>query len=102
MTEEASILSQAAVAYGFGIGAILLMVLGYNFPRARTLFLAVGFFTLTSAFFTNYSNWLPQVRGEVPEVFEIDPADMAEWPIAQLAEFGEKIIFWQGCWWGPN
>lgn len=75
--------------------AVFVMWLGYMIPRARMILVSVGFFTLMSGIFASYSNWLPQVRGEVPPPAEaagsgVKPEDM---PVDKLAEKGEMIIF---------
>ena len=84
------------LAFGLLLSAVLLMWLGYMLPRARMILVSVGFFTLMSGIFASYSNWLPQVRGEVPVVEKTTggqkPEDM---PTDKLAEKGEMIIFGQ-------
>jgi hypothetical protein len=85
--------TQNTVAFIFAFGAVLVMVIGYNLPKVRTIFFAIGFFTLTSAFFANYSNWLPQVRGEVPEAPSFDVSDIKNWSPEQLRELGEITVF---------
>ena len=77
------------------LSAVFLMWLGYMLPRARMLLVSIGFFTLMSGTFASYSNWLPQVRGEVPKVEPAGtggqkPEDM---PVDKLAEKGAAIIF---------
>ncbi len=71
--------------------ALMIMLLGYNLPKNRTFFLSIGFFTMLSAAFANYSNWLPQVRGEVPPVDTDIP--VVTMTMEQLAEKGEVLIF---------
>ncbi|MBI3608589.1 MAG: nitric oxide reductase [Nitrospirae bacterium] len=75
--------------------AVFIMWLGYMIPPARMILVSVGFFTLMSGIFASYSNWLPQVRGEVPVVVVekgggTKPEDM---PADKLAEKGAAIIF---------
>lgn len=83
------------LAFGLLLTAIFLMWLGYMLPRARMLLVSVGFFTLMSGTFASYSNWLPQVRGEVPKV---EPAGaggvkLDDMKVEKIAEMGERIIF---------
>ncbi len=84
------------LAFGLLLSAVFLMWLGYMLPRARMILVSVGFFTLMSGIFASYSNWLPQVRGEVPKAEPAGtgqkPEDM---PTDKLAEKGEMIIFGQ-------
>ncbi|MFZ5877000.1 MAG: nitric oxide reductase [Nitrospirota bacterium] len=82
------------LAFGLLLSAVFLMWLGYMLPKARMLLIAVGFFTLLSGTFASYSNWLPQVRGEVPTVEPAGAAKKAEDMTTQeLADKGEMIIF---------
>lgn len=82
------------LAFGLLLSAVLLMWLGYMLPRARMLLVAVGFFTMMSGTFASYSNWLPQVRGEVPVADAPGAAKKAEDMTTQeLADKGEMIIF---------
>lgn len=83
------------LAFAMLLSAVLVIWLGYMLPKARMLLVAVGFFTLMSGIFASYSNWLPQVRGEVPP-----PADAAgggkkaeDMTTQELADKGEMIIF---------
>ncbi len=85
-------MSQVGVAISILIIAGLLMLLGYNLPKTRMLFMSIGFFTLMSGAFANYSNWLPQTRGEVPEEIKVE-GDFSKFPPEKLAEIGEAIIF---------
>lgn len=85
-------MSQVGVAMSILIIAGLLMLLGYNLPKTRMLFMSIGFFTLMSGAFANYSNWLPQTRGEVPEETKIE-GDLSKLPVEKLSEMGETIIF---------
>jgi cytochrome c2 len=73
--------------------AAVLMLLGYNIPRARMILMSVGFFTLMSGAFTSYSNWLPQVEGTVPEEVTVEGGDISKLPPEKLAEIGEAVIF---------
>jgi cytochrome c2 len=76
------------------LSAVLLMWLGYMLPRARMLLVSVGFFTLMSGIFASYSNWLPQVRGEVPVVEAAGTTKKAEdMTVQELADKGEMLIF---------
>ena len=82
------------LAFGLLLSAVLLMWLGYMLPRARMILVSVGFFTLMSGIFASYSNWLPQVRGEVPAVEPAGTGVKAEdMPVDKLAEKGEMLIF---------
>ena len=82
------------LAFGLLLSAVLLMWLGYMLPRARMILVSVGFFTLMSGVFASYSNWLPQVRGEVPDVEPAGSGVRAEdMPVDKLAEKGEMLIF---------
>jgi cytochrome c2 len=82
------------LAFGLLLSAVFLMWLGYMLPKARMLLVAVGFFTLLSGTFASYSNWLPQVRGEVPVAEPAGAAKKAEDMTTQeLADKGEMIIF---------
>jgi cytochrome c2 len=56
------------------------------------MLVSIGFFVLTSAGFTGFSNWLPQVRGEVPKEEKIE-GDITALPTEKLAELGEITIF---------
>ncbi|MCI0529107.1 MAG: nitric oxide reductase [Nitrospira sp.] len=85
-------MSQVGVAISILIIAGLLMLLGYNLPKTRMLFMSIGFFTLMSGAFANYSNWLPQTRGEVPEETKME-GDISKLPVEKLSEMGEAIIF---------
>ncbi|MEO5656506.1 MAG: nitric oxide reductase, partial [Nitrospiria bacterium] len=76
------------------LSAVFLMWLGYMMPRARMILVSVGFFTMMSGIFATYSNWLPQVRGEVPPVEAAGSGMKAEdMPTDKLAEKGEMLIF---------
>lgn len=82
------------LALGLLLSAVLLMWLGYMLPRARMLLVSVGFFTLMSGTFATYSNWLPQVRGEVPVVEKAGTGTKPEDMTTQaLADKGASIIF---------
>jgi len=82
------------LAFGLLLSAVFLMWLGYMLPRARMILVSVGFFTLMSGIFASYSNWLPQVRGEVPKAEPAGASKKAEDMTAQeLADKGEMIIF---------
>lgn len=85
-------MSQLAIAIGILITAGILMLLGYNLPRIRMFFMSVGFFTLMSGAFASYSNWLPQVEGQVPDVAP-QVEDISKLTVEKLAELGETIIF---------
>lgn len=90
----ASGMGTLGLAFGLLLSAVFLMWLGYMLPRARMLLVAVGFFTLMSGTFASYSNWLPQVRGEVPPVEKPGAGKKAEDMTTQeLADKGEMIIF---------
>lgn len=85
-------MTQLELAVWLFIVAFLIMLLGYNLPKTRTLLVSMGFFTLMSAAFGGYSNWLPQTRGEVPEETSFE-GDITALPVEELAAIGEKIIF---------
>jgi hypothetical protein len=82
------------LAVTFLILATIIMVLAYNLPRSRGILLAAGFYALMSGVFASYSNWLPQVRGEVPKEAEpVAAGDIESMSPEKLAEMGEIIIF---------
>ncbi len=85
-------LTQRELAFMFFLAAAIVLLLGYNVPKARTMLVSIGFFVLTSAAFTGYSNWLPQVRGEVPREEKIE-GDITSLSTEKLVELGEIIIF---------
>jgi len=55
--------------------------------------MSVGFFILMTGGFATYSNWLPQVRGEVPPIEAEKVGDITSMSIQELANLGEKTIF---------
>lgn len=83
-------MTQALVSAYIALTAMILLLLGYNFPRVRQVMVSVGFFIAMTAAFATYSNWLPQVRSEVPEIIEVDLSALST---EDLANLGEKIIF---------
>jgi hypothetical protein len=98
--------TQGWLAVSFFLAAAIMLLLGYNIRRARTMLVSIAFFALTSAGFTGFSNWLPQVEGyppppppncEDPKVKAARPDDCSEdWskmPVEKLSEQGEIIIF---------
>lgn len=87
-------MTQGVVAVSILLFAILLMYLGYWFPKMRVFLLSIGFYCLMSGIFASYSNWLPQTRGEVPPIEKgVSSADIEKMPTEKLAEMGSKIIF---------
>ncbi|MEW6324175.1 MAG: nitric oxide reductase [Nitrospirota bacterium] len=99
-------LTQQELAFMFFLAAFIIMLLGYNVPKARTMLVSIGFFVLTSAGFTGFSNWLPQVRGEAPppplncsdpkvkkEHAEECSKTVDTMSVDELAKMGEFIIF---------
>jgi hypothetical protein len=85
--------TSAIFAASISVLAIAFLLLGYFFPRVKVLMQSVGIYFLMTALFAGYSNWLPQVRGEVPPVFKINPNDIMSMPKDKLEELGETIIF---------
>ena len=75
------------------LSAIACMLLGYFIPRAKVLMFSIGFYFVMTALFAGYSNWLPQVRGEVPQETKVDPSNIESMPKDKLVELGETIIF---------
>jgi cytochrome c2 len=73
--------------------SFLFLLLGYLIPRVKVLMQSIGIYFIMTALFTGYSNWLPQVRGEVPAETKIDPGDILNMPKDQLVDMGETIIF---------
>ena len=85
--------SQGYVSIMILLLAISLMWMGYLIPRSRIILMSIGFYIFMTGAFATYSNWLPQVRGEVPEDLEIAAGDIDSMDPAELAEMGEMIIF---------
>lgn len=74
--------------------SVVALLMGYNIPRGRVILVSIGFYVLISGVYATYSNWLPQVRGEVPEEAKpIAAGDIENMPPDKLAEIGEVIIF---------
>ena len=82
--------------------AFLLMWLGYLLPRQRVFLMALGFYTVMTGAFTAYSNWLPQVRGEVPVEVVIAEGEFDSMSVEELSEMGEQIIFGRVTGGNPN
>jgi cytochrome c2 len=85
--------TQNMFAVSITLISFFFLLLGYFVPRARVLMQSIGMYFVMTAFFAGYSNWLPQVRGEVPQETKIDPGDILNMPKDKLIEMGETIIF---------
>ena len=87
-------MTQGLVSGLIALFAFVLLLLGYNFPRIRQVMVSVGFFVVMTAGFATYSNWLPQVRSEVPDIgVAADAGDPGTMSVQDLADWGEKLIF---------
>ncbi len=75
------------------LSAIVFMLLGYFIPRVKVIMQSIAMYFIMTALFAGYSNWLPQVRGEVPQETKIDPSDILNMPKDKLVDMGETIIF---------
>ena len=82
--------------------AFMLMWFGYLVPQARGIFVAIGFYAFMTGAFATYSNWLPQVRGEVPEELTVAAGDIESMTPEELSEMGEMIIFGRVTGGNPN
>jgi hypothetical protein len=100
--EEIETVSQMAVAILILIMSFVVLLLGYNMPKSRVILVSIGFFTLMSGVYASYSNWLPQVRGEVPVEAPAIEGDIASMSPEKLAEMGETIIFGRVVGGNPN
>lgn len=85
-------MSQMEVAIYIFTVSIIFFILAYNFPKVRGITAAIGFYFIITGIFATYSNWLPQVRGGVPEPPE-PVADFDGLSAEKLAEMGENVIF---------
>ena len=95
-------LSKGYVSIMIMLLAFILMWLGYLIPKSRVFLMALGFYVMMTGAFTTYSNWLPQVRGEVPEEIKIDLSKVDNMSAEVLAELGERIIFGRVTGGNPN
>jgi hypothetical protein len=95
-------LSRGYVSIMILVLAILLMWLGYLIPSQRVFLVSLGFYALMTGGFASYSNWLPQVRGEVPEEVVIPGGDIDSMSAEELSEMGEQIIFGRVTGGNPN
>ncbi|HXC61237.1 MAG TPA: nitric oxide reductase [Nitrospiria bacterium] len=86
-------MTQTLFATSISLLALFFLLLGYFVPRAKVLMFSIGFYFVMTALFAGYSNWLPQVRGEVPQETKIDPGDILNMPKDKLVDMGETIIF---------
>ena len=86
-------MTQSMFAIAISVLALVFLMLGYFIPRAKVLMQSIGIYFVMTALFASYSNWLPQVRGEVPQETKIDPNDILNMPTDKLSEMGETIIF---------
>jgi len=84
---------QTQFALSITLAALFFLLLGYFIPRTRVLMQSIGMYFVMTALFAGYSNWLPQVEGQVPQETKIDPGDILNMPKDKLAEMGETIIF---------
>ena len=78
-----------------------LMWLGYLLPKSRVFLMSLGFYCFMTGAFATYSNWLPQVRGEVPAQVEAT-GDISSMSTEDLAKMGEVIIFGRETGGNPN
>jgi cytochrome c2 len=85
--------NQTQFAVSISLAALFFLLLAYFVPRARVLMQSIGIYFVMTALFAGYSNWLPQVEGQVPQETKIDPGDILNMPKDKLMEMGETIIF---------
>jgi hypothetical protein len=79
-----------------------LMWMGYLLPKSRVFLMSLGFYCLMTGGFASYSNWLPQVRGEVPKQVEVAAGDISSMSTDELSKLGEQIIFGREVSGNPN
>jgi len=73
--------------------ALTFILLGYFIPRAKVLMQSIGIYFVMTALFAGYSNWLPQVRGEVPADIKVDLSKVENLPQEEILKLGETVIF---------
>lgn len=73
--------------------SVTFIVLGFYIPRVKVLMHSIGMYLIMTALFAGYSNWLPQVRGEVPPEIKVDLSKVENLPQEKILELGETIIF---------
>ena len=82
--------------------AIALMWMGYLLPKMRVFLVSLGFYCLMTGGFATYSNWLPQVRGEVPVEVMLPAGSIESMSAEEISEMGEVIIFGRVTAGNPN
>lgn len=82
--------------------AISLMWMGYLLPNMRVLLVSLGFYCLMTGSFAAYSNWLPQVRADVPPELVLAAGSIESMSVEALSEMGEMIIFGRVTGGNPN
>jgi len=74
--------------------SVLFFMIAHLYPKLRSLFLTVAFYTVLTGIFAAYSNWLPQAHGETPPLaIKPDLKSVYSMTTQELADLGETIIF---------